>query len=318
MFIGDLHWRGDNPPFRLANYSYRDDIKNCTLESLYLAEKEQCECVVLLGDIFDTNEPSGSIRNEVIDIFNYKQNGEKWPFEIYAIIGNHDIVGHSKDTLYRTALGTLSKTSVKIVDQIDEYSIYCGHYNHKIEHQDHSSSNCRIYALHANILPQQLFDADCALISEFVVGKECQLVVSGHYHPGYEMIRRQDGVLFCNPGSISRDSATISNIERDIQVVIATINEKDINVKYHKLRNIKPGNEIFDLDAIFENKELKKDRKFLSIKLDEIRNTYRTQGAINPMDEFISFCNKNKVGDDVIQLVLNEYDSVVLEQKRKN
>lgn len=305
MCIGDPHFRCTNPEMRIDNY--KQDIFDCLYESFEVAEKNKCDKVIILGDMFDNAEPVGIIRNEVIDLFQKKKDGSPWKLEFYTLIGNHDIIGHNIGTLKRTALGTVQRCGVQIVDRIceDDICIYFGHYTDGIEKQDHSWNVADVYIMHANILPTEFVADDHVLIDKFKTHKDTRLVISGHYHPGYDTYHREDGVVFCNPGAIARKSAIKSNIERELQVIMVDITRDDCKIKYYKLKSAQPGDKIFNMEAAMDNRQKRKDKKDLVNKLNDLRESSQIELSESPMTDFKNFSKKNGVSQPAINVVVS-------------
>lgn len=316
MCIGDPHFRCTNPEMRIDNY--KEDIFNCLYESFEVAEKNKCSKVIILGDMFDNAEPVGIIRNEVIDLFQKKKDGSAWDLEFYTLVGNHDIIGHNLSTLKRTALGTIARCGVQIVDRIceEDICIYFGHYSDGIEKQDHSWCDADVYVMHANILPTEFVSDDYILIDNFKVSPQTRVVISGHYHPGYDTYSRQDGVVFCNPGAIARKSAIKSNIERDLQVLMVDITKDNCKIKYHKLKTAQSGDKIFNMEAAMDNKQRRKDKKDLSNKLSDIRNNNQIELSESPVTDFKNFSKKNGVSQEAINVVVNILSEIGLNIKQ--
>jgi DNA repair exonuclease SbcCD nuclease subunit len=282
-------------------------------ESFHIAQDIGCDKVIILGDLFDSAEPVGAIRNEVIDIFQRDKNGNEWGLEFYSLIGNHDIIGRNPNTIKRTALGTLTKCGINVVDSIekDDISIYMGHYCDGIEQIDHSNNDADIYVLHANILPEKFVSDEFVLIDDFKVSQRTKLVVTGHYHPGYKTYVREDGVVFCNPGAIARLSAIKSNIERSIKVLVVDINGDDIKIKYYKLESPSPGNKIFNMEAALEKQRKRTGKKDLLNKLEKIRKENPITISENPIDDFKKYSQSIGISEDVIKLVSLTVENII-------
>jgi len=326
MFIGDLHWRDKNPPHRIDDY--KQDIENCFIESLHMASRANCSAVVLLGDLFDRYEPAGFIRNRVAEIcagiIDIDKPVSKWPFPIYSLIGNHDISG-TPETIRRTGIYSVALAGVIIPSDGDDYKIrdmpiHVVHWINDIEFMDYSDVDARILAMHAYILPDDNdFPGKHIKISDFKVHPNVKMVICGHYHPGYDPVIRDDGVIFCNPGSICRMSAIRNNIERKIQVMIVEMDEdKDWTISKYKNFNLKsaqPGNKIFDLlgaDKI--KKEKLQRREFLEV-IDHIREEALVEISDNPLEDIKNWCEKMGAGEIVTQIIESEWQEMLAEQK---
>jgi len=310
MFIGDIHWRWENPINRKDDY--RQELKSLVIESLLMAEEIKCDGVIFLGDIFDREEPSGSVRNEVLNLFNKKPDGNPWSFDKYVVVGNHDISGQNPDTIYRTALGTLIDSGiVKCETFIEKYSIFCGHYINKIEEQDWSSNDALIYAMHANILENPFFEGNYVLINDFQTHENTKLVISGHYHPGNSPIIREDDVVFANPGSLCRISAIQANIERQIQIAVVDVDKDQISIEYKPLQSAKNSEDIFDLNKVQVNKERRLDAKSLREKIAELRVRNVQEKSDDPCQDFIKFAKEMDASEEEIAIVIDELQSII-------
>jgi exonuclease SbcD len=315
MFIGDLHLRSVNPQMRID--SYIEELQDLIIQAFNLAELEKCGAVILLGDIFHNHEPDAKLRNDTIDLFRRNPlTGQKWQFNLYGIIGNHDLKYHNPEILDQTCLGTLRRTSLRIVESIPEYSVFCGHYCRGIEQMDFSGRTEKIHALHAYIMPEQISMLEEGLfvpVEAYRVNPECRLVITGHLHDGYGIIEREDGVLFCNPGALSREKASKSDLERPIQVAIAEISD-DVSVEFRTL-NYRPSEEIFDLDAIALNKGKKVEKKELADKLTEMREDYADISMEDPLMVFTKFAKDNEMSNEARDRVLSLLEEVIAKRK---
>lgn len=311
LFIGDTHLRFINPARRIDNYF--EEIKSLILQSFNIAKDRNCEAVVFLGDLFDKHDPHMQVINDIIDLFKIDNStGSSWPFRIYAVIGNHDLKYHNTEMLDQTGLGVLSRTCIRIVNFIKKYSIFCGHYTRKIEFADFSNIEAKILALHAYILPQYLADFDrnsFMSINEFKVNPMTKIVITGHYHDGYGIIKRGDGVVFVNSGALTRCSATESNITRDIKVTL--IDTESLEIEEIVLDFI-PGEQIFDLIRIEEDQQKIVEKKELAMKLDQMRQEYREISKEDPIDAFKEFAKGIEISDDALELVI-----LTLEESKK-
>ena len=326
MFVGDLHWRDKNPPHRIDNY--KQDIENCFIESLSLAVKTHCDAVVLLGDLFDKYEPSGSIRNRVAEIClglcDTEQPRKPWPFPIYSLVGNHDVFG-TPETIKRTGIYSISLAGVIIPDISNDYKvgdlpIHVVHWIDNVEFMGYSDIDCKILALHAYILPDGSdFMGKHICVSDFKVHPNVEMVISGHYHPGYEPIIRDDGVIFCNPGSICRMQAIKHNINRQVQVMIVEMDEEnDYTIRKYKnfpLESAQPGSQVFNvLGAEKVRKEKKQRREFLEV-IEQIRQAEEIEISDNPLEDLKVWCEKMGADDEVLKIVESEWKEMLSEQK---
>jgi DNA repair exonuclease SbcCD nuclease subunit len=245
LFIGDPHFKDGAVPNRKDNYL--DSISLKFQESLEIARDLGLDYVVILGDLFNVQDPPGLVRNKVVEILSRGNNGIKWPFDIFLVVGNHDIYARNIKTIDRTAIKTLESAGLlKICEFSEEYGIYFGHYREGIE-KTKFDVKFPIIALHSYVVPTEYYDS--ILIKDFYINDTNKLVISGHYHYGYPIIERSPGVFFANPGSLGRVSS--DDINHKIQVILVELKESEIEkIEYIPLKQAKQADLIFDIEAI--------------------------------------------------------------------
>jgi predicted phosphodiesterase len=176
--------------------------------------------VLFGGDLFHTPDVAKSVINDVIPIF------KSWNKRIIGVVGSHDYFGYQMKSLKRTALGHFVEFGlIELVggglDGIPDYiplgNAYsqavitgthhaydlnekeAGYYKEKYGRED----QMQIQLVHGDLLEKHAVWSH-TLVSD--VDTESDLVLSGHYHPGWpgRVILGRDGMLFVNPGSIAR------------------------------------------------------------------------------------------------------------------
>jgi exonuclease SbcD len=112
------------------------------------------------------------------------------------------------------------------------------------------------------------FDMRHTLISQ--VETDAHVIISGHEHIGFGIIKRDDGVLFINPGALCRLSAHVAEIERPVQVALLEIESGDIRAELIPLKSAKPGHEVLSREHLEAEAE-RKDRidKFMGLLAEE-------------------------------------------------
>ena len=238
VYVADPHFAMDVPASRSDDYL--EAVGNKFLESLTIARDIGADHYVILGDLFNRADPPGIVRNKVAEII----VGGTWPFEILMVLGNHDIFGHNRLTLERTAVETLNKAGlIDIFDENDQVGVFAGHYEYNIENKVFQSE-MPIWAVHSYILPTS-FLGPHVLIDDFKVSENTRLVISGHWHEGFPITRRRDDVIFANPGSLGRTS--IKDASHKIQVAVVNRDADHIEVEYVPLKSAKRSEVIFDM-----------------------------------------------------------------------
>jgi metallophosphoesterase superfamily enzyme len=255
LYIADLHFKAGNVSSRQDNFF--EAISKKFTEALCIAKDNDVQYVVLLGDLFDNGDPPGVVRNRVVDILRKGNNGHGWPFEIFLVVGNHDVFSHTLDTINRTAIKTLQTVGlIQICDKSEKYGIYFGHYKQNGE-KDIVNTDMPILAMHTNILPNPFWGS--VLIEDFKTNPENKIVISGHYHPGYDTVyRNEDGVIFANPGALGRIST--DGALHQIKVLLLELENSEISkMEYIPLQNVAPMESVFNIAQIKAKKKATAD-----------------------------------------------------------
>lgn len=257
LFIGDNHCDSATPPSRCDDYciASAEELQEC----LEIARDQNCDAVVLLGDVFNRMEVGGRSRNKVLRVTASGNNGAAWPFPIFVTVGNHDIA-HDPANLDDSALGTLiAAGTVKKVDYDDDLGIAFGHFVPHFEQHMADGMLMKVPALiwsvHGSITTQPVF-GKYILFNDLPLSKKTRLVVAGHIHFPMEETR-QDGVRFVNPGNVGRYQATKENMNREIRVLLVDY-ERDgsrIDLEYIPLKSALPADQVFHVKRIQEKKD---------------------------------------------------------------
>jgi exonuclease SbcD len=254
LFVGDLHLRGTNP--RNRTDKYMDAVSAKLQEVFALAEQHQVRAVLCPGDVFDRPEVATGVLIETMDMM------RKCPVNFFTCPGNHDIYGYNLDTYNRSSLLLLSELvpRLHVLLSPDEPIIFgdtaitFSPYTNRMDHDGYGYSpaaRMKDTRLHIHVAHGMLLDHTppfdrFTLIQD--VNTEADIVLSGHDHTGFGVYHRADGKIFCNPGSLTRMSASINEIERTVQV--ALIDTETKNIELIPLKSAKPGAEVLDRSKI--------------------------------------------------------------------
>lgn len=213
--ITDTHVTAKNPSARLDIF-YLAVLKK--FEELgHIIKRDEIDAVIHTGDLFHTSRVSLKIANQLVEIL------KSWEVPIYLVPGNHDIDGYNIKTLNQTMLGMLSTAGIVTLITRDEavefeeegltIRLEAQEYYEDIDKdilQDYRFEFPRDYnilAIHSMLLDKPFHpDVRHTLIQDVVT--QADLVLSGHYHPGYKE-QYHDGTWFFNPGSLLRGSAGV-------------------------------------------------------------------------------------------------------------
>lgn len=277
IITGDLHFKTEKPRSRKDNYSVA--IVEKLKEACYLAVQHGASIVIVPGDIFDSANVG---LNTISELAHYlKKLQESYGIKILAIPGNHDLPAGNKAALSRTPYGLLSK--LRILWDLDKKAFYfsegasfisgCG-FDFKTDTEEGAyqfnapdwasqTSECiitdvdtpKVHVVHSMLLATApSFPMRHTLINQ--VETNADIIISGHYHEGFGIIRRKDGKLFINPGALCRLSASKAEMGRTVQVALLTIRSKtDFDAELIPLLSARPSEEVLDRDAIVEKVE---------------------------------------------------------------
>ena len=277
LYTGDWHLRGTNPRNRLDDY--KEAVKAKLRDVFDLARKWEVKAILAPGDIWDRPEVSIGVLLEYVEVL------KESPVEIITTIGNHDIYGYNVETYYRSSLKLLEMLVPQFtviadplqrrqfVDDLGNSVILSatpysakmdingfgydpgGHTEHRPEYGPRKAQDgaYRIHIAHGMLLDHRPpFDRYTLIQDAYTTA---DLVLTGHDHLGYGMYKRQDGVVFCNPGALTRLAASISEMERTVQVALISVDGREATINLVPLKTAKPGAEILDRSKIEAEKE---------------------------------------------------------------
>jgi len=133
-----------------------------------------------------------------------------------------------------------------------------------------TATKTSIHLVHSMLMDHSPgFEMRHTLISQ--VETTAQIIISGHEHIGFGIKRRDDGVMFINPGALCRLSAHHAEIERQVQVALLTVHEGgECEAELIPLKSAAPGHEVLSR-VHMEAEAERNDRleKFLSLLASE-------------------------------------------------
>lgn len=276
IVAGDLHFRSENP--RSRKDSFEDAMLSKLYEVFQLTAEQDAECIIIPGDIFD----STNVSIKTIAKLGFCINSWSMEFGVKVLIvsGNHDLPAGNKSALERTPLGLLSKFGFLLDVEEEPYETHflyekesgfdsvivsgCG-FDYQTDTQEgidqfnvteeYDDNAVLVHVVHSMLLPTApAFPMRHTIIDQ--VETDADIIISGHYHDGFGVIRRKDGKLFINPGALCRLSASKAEMGRTIQVALLTIRSKtDFEAELIPLQSARPAEEVLDREAIVEKVE---------------------------------------------------------------
>lgn len=254
LHITDTHVTAKGPSSRQDVY-YLAALRKF-MELGAVIQREQVEAVIHTGDLFHTARVALSVSSQLVEII------KSWDVPVYVVPGNHDIDGYNLSTISQTMLGMLS--SAEVVELITrdnpiEYDI--NGKTIRIEGQEYYSDidkglyddyrfenpmDYNILAIHSMLMEKPYFpDVPHTLIQD--VNTDANLVLTGHYHPGFQE-QTVNGTTFFNPGSLLRPEIE----QREPRYLVFDIEETTagtldlVHYHYGSLKSALPASVTFD------------------------------------------------------------------------
>lgn len=315
IFVGDLHLRGNNPRNRIDDYQTAANNKLC--EILRMANEIQADAILIPGDIWDRPEVSIGVLLHYASILNTS------PCPIYTTIGNHDIYGYNLSTYARSSLKLLEllvnglhviglddAVAVGMGDSYITATPYSGDmdidgfgYGFNDGYSNIYDGTPRIHISHGMLLDHTPPFDRYTLIDNCKT--DADLILVGHDHTGFGIIKRSDGKIFCNPGALMRMSASINEIERPVQVAVITVDKSNIDVQLVPLTSAKPGDEVLDRSKIDEAKA----RQYAMDNFSMLIQTHIGQSATVDINQIVdAIAKQEEYAPEVVKTALEIID----------
>lgn len=255
LFVTDTHLSAKSPRARLDS-DIISTFMNKFVEIISVAKERKVEAIFHGGDFFHTPDVSNRVVGEVAKII----NNAGIPF--YVTPGNHDIQGQNIESLRFTKLGLLADTGVVELltrDNVIEFDhnifVHGQEYYHGIDGENTkrdyevdsvSDKSFNVLIVHSMLLKDK-FHAEVHHTLTKDVKTSANVVLSGHYHNGFDPHRLSD-TLFINPGSAFRGDLSAGS-DRIPQMLYLEVDE-EFTTHYELIpfKVAKPFNEIFDLN----------------------------------------------------------------------
>lgn len=323
LYFGDPHIRGTNPRNRMDSYPEAWKAKH--REIWQLAKEHQVDAILQPGDTFDLPDVANSVLNEAADIY------AEAPCPIYTTAGNHDIPGYNVAAFANTSLRLLERLVPQLhVINDPAKPVFFGEtrnggavavtftpYSGRMDKDGYGyspeaelGSRFKIHVAHGMLLDHTPPFDRFTLVQE--VKTTADLVLTGHDHTGYGIYKRSDGKVFCNPGSLTRLSASESEIKRTVQVALIEVEYDSFEGKFSSdiklipLETAKPGAEVLDRSRI--EAEAKRQYAMESFAaLIQTSEGERVRLDINQIVEAVA--EKEGIAPDVVRLALEKIEA---------
>jgi DNA repair exonuclease SbcCD nuclease subunit len=208
-------------------------------------DSEGCQAVLQAGDFFDSPTVANRVKATLIEYLRTKKS------PILSCWGQHDVAGHSVNTLPNSPIRVLE--SAGVVQILDHYSIvimpgvraYGASFGEMIP-KVQSRDDFNILVTHRMIgnrplFPGQVLEEPRAFLR---VHQDYNLVLVGDYH--YPFVDRWNGRVIINVGAIVRQ--TMTDLKFDLKPSVCVVSIPDLQVKTYELQ-IEPAEAVFDLSS---------------------------------------------------------------------
>lgn len=312
LFAGDPHLRGTNPRNRIG--SYREDVKAKLAEVFQLAVDHRVQAIILPGDTWDSPEVTLGVMFDFADLL------DQTPVDIITTIGNHDVYGYNLETYWRTSLRLLEKlvprfhvvykpTDVWIVGgtqiSFEPYSakIDINQYGYSPEGDLANFPGIKIHVAHGMLLDHKPPFDRYTMVQD--VPTQADVILTGHEHTGYGVIKRKDGKIFCNPGALMRIKASHAEINRRPQVALITVDKGKADVRLIPLTCAKPGDEILDRSAI----DAEEQRQYAMEQFSALIKKQTGERVVLNVPQIIeTIASQEKYSPEVVKVALETID----------
>lgn len=266
--LGDLQLTNRAPKRRIDDY-WKTLCRKLS-QALYIFDEKKCDCIVQVGDFFDSPTVAKQVESEIIQLFHCFGRDEDR--RVFCVWGQHDVSGHSKSTLPNSPLAVLQ--AARVVKILDDNPVLVGEEDTAIH----------LYgASFGESVPEPYEDSYNILVTHRMVGDrplwpgqelvgpraflrehpEYNLVCCGDYH--YRCIEKWNGRVFINPGAIVRKTIGKFDLEHKPAVVIFDTDTNEIEVVELK---VKPPEKVFD----FAKTVKKKDNEVLANLVEKLKS----------------------------------------------
>lgn len=266
IFMTDTHGRTNNPASRKDNFP--DTILKKIEWVIDYANSKDAR-ILHGGDWVNRPDTSPAYISKMCKIF------KKAKYPILGILGNHDIYGYNPSTYYRTPLHIASScnafsiigedfinvegsniyisgsSSTGLLDKNGRTSEY--YTPRRLKPKD--EGEVRIHIVHGFLTDHSWPEGVPYTLINDIDDTDADILLTGHEHSGYGIIKKENKI-FCNPGALGRVSASVGDVNRNVQIAEITIEDGVYDVSLIPLPDdiARPADEVLDRVALEEEK----------------------------------------------------------------
>lgn len=298
-FILDPHISSTTPSGRYDDYW--ETIYGKLEAVISMGTTRHWDALVISGDVYNTKQMPFPKQNRLIALF------RDAPFDVFVIVGNHDIYYERLDTLKDTPLGNLLESgAVKMISQYGEFGgILTG--------ASYSPDTAilpapvvpagfpKILVCHAYMGPKRAGFKGSAggwLLYPEVIEAGYDIVVAGHDHTEYPTKVLENGCTVFRFGSLSRGTSHEHNLHREPKALEISCSASGWK---HELLVVphKPSEQVFAYTDI-ATKEEQRDMKHFIQELKALSTQELSSGNMSDL------ITQLEIPEDVLS-VINTY-----------
>ena len=295
LVVNDPH-ASDRPPIGRTE-SYADDIIAKLRECWKIAERTECDFIIMTGDIFHRFRGpiiAYALTVRLLALF------REAPCPVYAVAGNHDLTMDGIDSVWKMPFGVLAKAGVitwlseSMVEvncpevlliprnwepSIDRLPNIFKLTKAEVEHKERPGVCYAVMVAHAAILPPGRDAIYPHHNADKLPTDLLDVLICGHIHEDLGIHKLPSGCWFANVGSVARPERSKHNLERTPEVLTVSLEDGEIEFERHPLTTTRPAEEVFFEKAAVTEREVGDFAAALSTAL-ELEET--------PLDELIA------------------------------
>ena len=250
LYFQDGHAKGVNPVARKDNY-YQSWLAKFK-EILTIAKERKVDAIIDGGDLLDTPRVADTIVDDILDLI------EETGIPIYALWGNHNLIGHHIETSTNTSFKHMLRRCklLKEAKEINEktHTIKFIDYDHDIEKKIkeegiifQETPRFRVAIAHAFITPKPFLASVLHVVADDIK-TNADLILVAHYHAVWE--KQVGKTKFIDIGCLGRCSIAEAGIHPTCVIMDFSLPKSEkINLEFIKLQSAKEGKDVFDLEA---------------------------------------------------------------------
>jgi exonuclease SbcC len=250
LFFTDTHVRAHAA---VRSDDYFEAICAKLQEVAALADRCGATAMVHGGDLFDLPVVANRLAGRVASIL-------RGCGHLYVVPGNHDLIGHNLATVDQTTLGLLARTGVltlltrtepvylqggglfvKLVGQ--EYYPEMDRHPERDYAVDRGEADYCVLVAHGLLLPKP-FHPDVPHTTFDQVPAGADLILAGHWHPGWPPAALPGGPLLINPGALARLDRGAETYAREVQVVLVDLTPARLDFDLVPLSSARPAAQV--------------------------------------------------------------------------